>query len=95
MATRIPNLDWWLRLPLVPVVFAVGCAVVLVLVVIQLAAAPWYLLYPEYHRHAYDYGDERQQRIVDRWRMYCRRVPLRRRLIRLFSELRTAIWSRE
>ncbi len=85
MASLCPNLDWWLRLPLVPIVFAAGCVIVLALVMVQLIAMPWLLLYPEYHRHAYDFGDERQQRIVRRWRLYCRRVPFKTRLKRLFS----------
>jgi hypothetical protein len=58
---------------------------VLALVIGQLLILPWLLLYPEYHRHAYDYGDERQQRIVRRWRLYCRRVPFRTRLRRICS----------
>jgi hypothetical protein len=89
MSSRCPNLDWWLRLPLVPIVFAVGCVLILGLVIVELIILPWLLLYPEYHRHVYDYGDARQQRIVRRWRSYCRRVPFTTRLRRICSCFRS------
>ena len=76
----------WFRLPLVPIVFAVGCVFIAVLAVLQLLILPWLVLYPESHAHVYDYGDDRQRETVRRWRQACRRVPVGTRLANLFRE---------
>ena len=74
---------WWLRLPLVPIVFAVGCVFVAGLALLYVVCLPGLLLYPEWQPHEYDCGTQRQQEIARRWRAACRRVPLSRRLKRL------------
>lgn len=83
--TTNPEYHWslWLRLPLIPIILLIGGAVVLLLVIIYLICIPYFMLYPECARHSYDFGDERKQEAVRRWRRRCSRVSLCMRIRRL------------
>jgi hypothetical protein len=70
-----PPIAWWewLFYPLlVVVVFVVMCVVCCV-------APVYFTVYPERHAHEYDFGTEREQEVMRRYRRFASRVSFWRR----------------
>ena len=66
----------WLFAPLLwPIAF-------LILFVLGLLSIPYFAVYPDRHAHEYDFGTDRQQAVMMRYRRFTSRVPLWRRIVR-------------
>lgn len=75
-----PNAWWeWFFFPVVvPVLFVLLSA-------LALASIPYFAVFPDRHPHEYDFGTERQQEVMRRYRRYTSRVSVWRRCGRLVA----------
>ncbi|QEG29618.1 hypothetical protein GobsT_44160 [Gemmata obscuriglobus] len=74
-------LAWW-ECFFFPIVMP---AVFLLLGAAALASIPYFAVFPDHHAHEYDFGTERQQEVMRRYRQFASRVPVWRRVGRALA----------
>lgn len=70
----------WCEWALMPLYVLV---VVVALGLLAVVSIPFFMLYPDLHAREYDFGTEKQQKVVERYRRLTARVSLRRRIGRV------------